>query len=75
MECGCNLRTSLVGDGCEIFNPELAAELEAEIAEAEAKYLDPPCQECGAMTPEEAETRCKCGGDKDDCHGCRLWPD
>lgn len=35
----------------------------------------PPCQECGAMTPQEAETRCVCGGDKDHCHGCDLWPD
>lgn len=35
----------------------------------------PPCQECGAMTPEEAATKCHCGGDKDDCHGCHLWPD
>lgn len=44
------------------------------IAAAEA-YSKPPCQECGAMTPEEAETRCHCGGDKDDCHGTKLWPD
>ncbi len=35
----------------------------------------PPCAECGAETPEQAETMCHCGGDKDDCHGCRLWPD
>ena len=35
----------------------------------------PPCMECGAETPEQAETMCNCGGDKDDCHGCRLWPD
>jgi hypothetical protein len=35
----------------------------------------PPCQECGAMTPQEAKTRCLCAGDKDDCHGCDLWPD
>lgn len=33
----------------------------------------PPCMECGAMTPEEAETRCVCSGDKDHCHGCDLW--
>jgi hypothetical protein len=35
----------------------------------------PPCSECGAMTPEEAETLCICSGDKDHCHGCDLWPD
>ncbi len=35
----------------------------------------PPCEECGAMTPQEAATRCHCSGDKDDCHGCDLWPD
>lgn len=34
----------------------------------------PPCMECGAETPEQAETMCNCSGDKDDCHGCRLWP-
>jgi hypothetical protein len=33
----------------------------------------PPCMECGAETPEQAETMCRCAGDKDDCHGCRLW--
>ena len=35
----------------------------------------PPCMECGAEAPEQAETMCRCGGDKDDCHGTRLWPD
>lgn len=41
----------------------------------EAAYADgPPCRECGAMTPEQAETMCLCAGDKDNCHGCSLWP-
>lgn len=75
MECGCNLRTKLVGDGCHICNPKLAAELEAEMRAAEEAYSKPPCQECGALTPEEAETKCRCGGDKDHCHGSDLWPD
>ncbi|MES2877555.1 MAG: hypothetical protein V4713_03965 [Pseudomonadota bacterium] len=34
-----------------------------------------PCVECGAMTQKEAETKCICAGDKDNCHGCELWPD
>lgn len=38
-------------------------------------WSNPPCRECGAMTAQEAETKCHCGGDKDDCHGCQLWPD
>jgi hypothetical protein len=30
----CDLRTRLVGDGCEVCNPELAEELRLEAAEA-----------------------------------------
>lgn len=33
------------------------------------------CHECGASTQQEAETKCKCSGDKDHCHGCDVWPD
>lgn len=47
----------------------------AEAAEVEERMKSPPCVECGAMTEEEAGTKCRCAGDKDDCHGCRLWPD
>lgn len=47
----------------------------ADVQAAEAAYSKPPCQECGAMTLEEAAKLCRCGGDKDDCHGSRLWPD
>lgn len=71
MDCECSLRTRVVGDGCAVCNPALAAELEAE----NARWKEPPCLECGAMTPEEAETKCRCSGDKDHCHGCELWPD
>lgn len=42
--------------------------------EAEERYGSPPCMECGAKTEEEAGRMCRCAGDKDDCHGCRLWP-
>lgn len=64
------------GINCQVYEPTPAeiAEYEAELTDSEDAYSKPPCQECGAMTPEEAETRCKCGGDKDDCHGCHLWP-
>lgn len=56
---------------CEQYSTMMAA----EVAEAEAAYRRPPCQECGAMTPEEAESKCRCSGDKDGCHGDVLWPD
>lgn len=31
MECKCDLRTRLVGDGCEVCNPALAADIEREL--------------------------------------------
>lgn len=36
MDCSCDLRTKLVGDGCQGCNPALAAELEAEQQENSA---------------------------------------
>lgn len=45
------------------------------LLESEERFASPPCLECGAMTQEEAGRKCICAGDKDDCHGCRLWPD
>lgn len=53
---------------------ELVA-VKAEHRRVEEARQHPPCSECGAMTPEEAATRCNCAGDKDDCHGCQIWPD
>lgn len=53
---------------------ELVA-LKREIDRHDEAIKAPPCVECGAMTAEEAGTRCRCAGDKDDCHGCSLWPD
>ena len=38
------------------------------------RYKVAPCLECGANSREEGETMCYCSGDKDDCHGCSLWP-
>jgi hypothetical protein len=32
-----------------------------------------PCLECGATDEYQAGEICRCGGDKDDCHGVRLW--
>lgn len=37
--------------------------------------LQARCVDCGARTPEEAETKCICSGDKDYCHGQTLWPE
>lgn len=65
------------GINCQLYEPtqEELAVFEAEAqADAEA-YRKPPCLECGAMTLEEARERCICNGDKDDCHGLKLWPD
>jgi len=47
--------------------------LKREHVAAQEAWKRPPCQECGAMTPEEAEDKCRCSCDKDDCHGCSLW--
>jgi hypothetical protein len=44
-------------------------------AESRARLSVPPCLDCGAQNAAEAETMCHCAGDKDDCHGCHLWPD
>lgn len=63
------------GEGCPGCDATLAAEFAAEIAAADARYAVPPCLECGAVSPEDAQGKCRCSGDKDDCHGCRLWPD
>lgn len=37
-QCNCDLRTRLVGDGCEVCNPELAESLE-----------QPECPTCGVL--------------------------
>lgn len=69
--CSC---IECIGDQPEPTDEELAA-YEAEQAEWNEARSKPPCQECGAMSIEEAETKCRCAGDKDHCHGVELWPD
>jgi hypothetical protein len=45
------------------------------ITSFDKEYDNPPCLDCGAKTKEEAQEMCICNGDKDNCHGCHLWPD
>lgn len=59
--------TDLLGDWGDV-TPEEDARLTHQM-----KYG--PCFECGATTPEDAENKCLCAGDKDHCHGCDIWPD
>lgn len=64
------------GINCHVYEPTAAelAEFDAEALAAAEAYSKPPCQECGATTWEEAQQKCICSGDKDDCHGTKLWP-
>lgn len=50
------------------------AEHHAELARADERRKHPPCLECGATSLADADEKCRCGGDKDYCHGCELWP-
>lgn len=38
-------------------------------------WSKPPCQQCGAMTPDEATSRCMGARCEGACHGTELWPD
>jgi hypothetical protein len=59
-ECKCSLRTKLVGDGCEVCNPELALdvakdrieELETELAETRRQLSEGPV--CGGCEHKRA---------------------
>ena len=39
------------------------------------EHMGRGCRECGATSQDDAQGKCSCGGDKDDCHGCHIWPD
>lgn len=52
-----------------------AKQIEVASAELLALSTNPPCRECGAMTEDEANTKCICAGDKDSCAGCAIWGD
>lgn len=38
-------------------------------------WSQPPCQQCGAMTADEALSRCMGARAEGGCHGNDLWPD
>ena len=38
-------------------------------------WSKPPCQQCGAMTADEALSRCMGARAEGGCHGNELWPD
>lgn len=63
-QCGTSL-----GEGYDI------GDICLECFEDNDRFGEPPCLECGAVSAKDAETKCVCSGDKDDCHGCSLWPD
>ena len=40
-----------------------------------AEWGKPPCMQCGAMTADEALSRCMGARAEGGCHGNDLWPD
>jgi septum formation topological specificity factor MinE len=70
-----NLRQELYDTAHRRVAEQLTPWPKQPLDNGEPDITKPPCLECGAMTAKEAETKCICGGDKDDCHGCELWPD
>lgn len=45
-----------------------------EAGQAFKAWGKPPCQQCGAMTEDEATSRCMGRAAGDGCHGTDLWP-
>ena len=69
MDCKCTFSQNMLGDGCDICNPELAA----ECAKDAENYKKPHCKDCGAMTSDEASKNCKFSLRNEHCHGSDLW--
>ena len=57
----------------------LRASRDLSVALAQPKrhsvWIKPPCQQCGAMTADEAVSRCMGSRAEGGCHGNELWPD
>lgn len=71
-QCKCDLRTRLVGDGCDACNPELARELSQEVSmekEKSRKAKDGRCCSCGY----ECDEQTPCPSREDKIHCVHWW--
>ena len=56
--------------------PDCQERYEAEVERKYmARYQRPPCLQCGAMTADEATSRCMGRAAGDGRHGTELWSD
>jgi hypothetical protein len=59
-ECKCGLATQLVGDGCEVCNPEMARDIAYERIEELEQVSGEMCDKCGfAMKFPDEPCRCE----------------